>query len=63
MCDDRPKAIAWTGHNEGQQTMFLARGPKAFQSDPSHSLFTDARVNMVCPLNTELLCYTAIFNY
>ncbi|TQV95546.1 C6 zinc finger domain-containing protein [Cordyceps javanica] len=44
---DTPEPLAWRGHNQGQQAIFLARGPSAFASGPAHQLYSDARINMV----------------
>ncbi|OAA66324.1 Zn(2)-C6 fungal-type DNA-binding domain protein [Cordyceps fumosorosea ARSEF 2679] len=44
---DTPEPLAWRGHNQGQQAIFLARGPSAFSSGPAHQLYADARINMV----------------
>ncbi|KAH8708191.1 hypothetical protein HC256_010337 [Beauveria bassiana] len=44
---DTPEPLAWRGHNQGQQAIFLARGPVAFASGPAHQLYSDARINMV----------------
>ncbi|OAA80487.1 Zn(2)-C6 fungal-type DNA-binding domain protein [Akanthomyces lecanii RCEF 1005] len=44
---DTPEPLAWRGHNQGQQAIFLARGPAAFATGPAHQLYSDARINMV----------------
>ncbi|KAJ3473254.1 hypothetical protein NLG97_g10419 [Lecanicillium saksenae] len=44
---DAPEPLAWRGHNQGQQAIFLARGPAAFATGPAHQLYADARINMV----------------
>ncbi|KAM5376399.1 hypothetical protein ACJZ2D_005453 [Fusarium nematophilum] len=44
--DRDPRVIAWRGHSEGQQAMFLGRGPDAFTSGAAHQLFVDARINL-----------------
>ncbi|KAJ6782266.1 hypothetical protein PWT90_10559 [Aphanocladium album] len=44
---DTPEPLAWRGHNQGQQAIFLARGPAAFATGPAHQLYADARINMV----------------
>lgn len=37
----------WRGHNDGQLSLVLARGPKSLQTGTGHQLFADGRLNMV----------------